>query len=597
MDEDQLNFGINIFIPENKVPSTFKKHFEDLIKRNEDIIRISRLFDKYEIRRKYGIHLGNIFYRLYEYIEYPARLDNIYLSELSNIYENYEEGINNLKDDFLINLSNNEDVNSTLKSTIENKDDRKKPKKSRFSPITGVVQPMIVPWPTLTNTQPPVYGNAPIAYTNAPIGLNLPNIQRLPVLSPIYSGVRSLPTIISSNNISTYVSEPIKPISIIKPSLEVILATGPKEPYIYDDMIIINRKIFIYDKDEVASQLDALKSDLKNIFDTIIQEYSNLHIHIDFKYSIFLNKDNPNVWAFINNAKITPGTFKLFKINDNTENAEYFNRLKDNFFYKGGWDQSSNIYSEQEYHQNNPHPQPIEDPLDPGFRRYSGWNKTEVVKAITDSGLFDFQKMKFGRFDCYSFPKLNELGIKNPTASRLEVKDIYFKYMPRYALETLYAKVTDTTVKWDEIFAGNFPIEAIRKLAKDELGVVIHGDLNELKVRINSIIRNKELGLELPDLREQFIFSPEYVNTPKVQYKKYMMSSQGFKIKPDVVDIEKYLAEISNVCLDNSKTTLDVREIAVNIGIEKYLKDDMSKPQMCQIIQNYLNIIRNERIL
>lgn len=58
-----------------------------------------------------------------------------------------------------------------------------------------------------------------------------------------------------------------------------------------------------------------------------------------------------------------------------------------------------------------------------------------------------------------------------------------------------------------------------------------------------------------------------------------------------------YLNEIKDICADPNKSSLDAYQIIVDIGIQSFVRTSESKHRMCQIIQRYLDIIREERIL
>ncbi len=377
------------------------------------------------------------------------------------------------------------------------------------------------------------------------------------------------------------------------------MKVGPKYPYIYDDQIVVNRRFFHFNSEQFISQINALQADIENTFNPIFEELEKLHVHFDFDYLIFLNEENPNVWAFINKVKPTPGTFRLFQVNTKKENQEYLSAMRRDFLTDKTWSSIGwhDIYSHRESEDN------VEDldnnpELDNGYRRYSGWNKQQLLEAINEVGIFDYSKSKFGNYYGFTFPKLNQIQIENPATLKNDTPNKYFRYIPRYAMETLYTELVDTTVNWDEIFGGgNFPVEAIRKLIKDEFGVVVPGDLSELQIRVNSLLRNRELSSELPNLSQEFILAPGSEINPRVMYTKYMTEENRKRFPITRINIDSYLSEIESICNNPNKSAQDAYEVAVEIGLERYVTTNSNKFDICGVIQRYLDVIRNERII
>jgi hypothetical protein len=255
---------------------------------------------------------------------------------------------------------------------------------------------------------------------------------------------------------------------------------------IKDNSIYINDKINNFDTITIIDDLNKLLIDLDDIVTKVRKEYKELEIHVSFNYQQFLNDKNPNVWAFLNSPKLTPGTFRLFQVNTKRENDKYLSQIQDNFFHYGLWDGSNieDVYSHIEY-------EPGSDLIDPGYRRYSGWKKDDLFTALKNTGLFDYSKQRFGSVNCYAFDKLSKLHIENPHPTKSDDPNSQLNRIPRYTLEMLYSKLINTTPNWKEIFSGDYPVEAIRKLAEKEFGVIFLGELPELKAQILNHIYGK----------------------------------------------------------------------------------------------------------
>jgi len=224
---------------------------------------------------------------------------------------------------------------------------------------------------------------------------------------------------------------------------------------------------------------------------------------------------------------------------------------------------------------------------------------------LNDIGVLKFNKIKFADKYGYVYPKLNELGINNPCVLKTHQPEDYFNNrIPKYILEMLYAKSVDTTPNWDEIFnlgmglntvQPEVPVEAIRNLVKSEFGILITGDLPELKGRVQSILRNKELSSDLPEIKDNFLLDPGTKDHPRIQYIKYMKDQSKFPVNR--INLEKYFTELTVLLNDPNTGIKDVVRIAEDIGIFKYVSKSKTKDEVCQVIQKYFNIIRDERIL
>jgi len=137
----------------------------------------------------------------------------------------------------------------------------------------------------------------------------------------------------------------------------------------------------------------------------------------------------------------------------------------------------------------------------------------------------------------------------------------------------------------------------IRRVAQEEFKVELPTDRQELCQRIFSITRHKELSEELPKIREEFLLYPGTKEDPRVQYKKYMVDPTQWSLGESRIDIEEYLTEIKDICVDSNKTSRDAYQLALDIGIQRYVDRNQNKNEICKVIENYLNVVREERIL
>jgi len=217
-----------------------------------------------------------------------------------------------------------------------------------------------------------------------------------------------------------------------------------------------------------------------------------------------------------------------------------------------------------------------------------------IAQALVDAGVFDYSVHKPHKYPIpskYKYPKLKELDIDT------SIRPKYISNIAEYRLEAIYSSVFDTTPNWEEICRSTIHVDTIRRLAQKELGVLIPGDKTEVCTRILSIIRNKELAKELPELTQEFLLYPGTKEDPRVQYRKYMFGPELWKQELSKVDISKYFTEVDEICDNPERTSRDAYQLVLDIGIQQYVDLDQDKMNICKVIKNYLKVIQEERIL
>lgn len=332
------------------------------------------------------------------------------------------------------------------------------------------------------------------------------------------------------------------------------------------------------------------------------EHFYNRNINID--YFIFLDLDNPKVKNLFEPIKLTPQTFKLFEVNTPEENVRILEELKEHFYpgYRSGAYRFGNFhsigdpYSSGKWAGDQWAAGGIKIYDDPGFKQYSGWTKKQLREALVEAGVFDSEKEKYGARYGYKFPKLKELGIPNPIPIIPDTPNRYIIGLPRHVLEALYSRLVDTTIDWDQVCQSGADLEYLRAFVKEHLNITIDGNREEFCVRLSSIVRNLELKEVLPEFRQEFIMYPGTTEHPRIMYTKYADATKFGGFKPARVDIERYLSEIRNVCADPSKGTREAYQIVVDIGLQNYVSRTESKAKICDVVQRYLNVIREERI-
>ena len=357
--------------------------------------------------------------------------------------------------------------------------------------------------------------------------------------------------------------------------LSVLLDIGPTI-YLYHLKNILDLVIMILKIKNADYSLSKLKFNILELYSEI-DEYVKKNM-INFDYYIFLDMNNPDVNNLITNKlPLTPGTFELYKTLNDEEVDTIISDPNLNNRYRHLDNNNADVLQWKSH--------------------FAGWNKKRLYQVLTDMGILDYDTEKYGRKYAYDFPILNELGLAMDPGFYRNV-DVILKRLPRYVLEALYIRLVDTSPNWEEIIKSRAPTESIRKLAYKEFGVVIEGNRDDVYTRIKSIIRNKELSEVLPKLKEEFIFSPGNRDYPHVQRLKYTSNISGLgNIPSSRINIDQYFNEINLICNDSSKTNIDAYQLALDLGIERYITEYDRKERICQVINNYLNVIKDERII
>lgn len=59
--------------------------------------------------------------------------------------------------------------------------------------------------------------------------------------------------------------------------------------------------------------------------------------------------------------------------------------------------------------------------------------------------------------------------------------------------------------------------------------------------------------------------------------------------------INNYYGDVSSICSDPTKTNIDAHRYALRLGLDQFVSVNMNKSEICQIMNNYLNIIKHSR--
>jgi len=353
------------------------------------------------------------------------------------------------------------------------------------------------------------------------------------------------------------------------------------------------------DIDELYDEIQLIPK-LRAFLESLQEHYLAKNINID--YFIYLHLDNPKVHNMFYPRRLTPGTFKLFATNTSWNNEVILDGIQHEFYERTVY-RFEKVFDAEGDSEWQRLPQVERDKIEiPGFKRYSGWTKQQLRDALLDVGLFDASIEKFGRYHTAKFPALKSLDIPNP-APYLGTKDIgpnkIVENLPRYVLEMLYTQVIDTTPNWQEVCSLNIDTEFLRKFIKQELGIVVPGSHEELCQAAMRIAESRATGFSerLPELQQEFMLNPGTAEQPRKMYTKYAPTASQFKFVEPRIDIERYFQEITEICNDESKTSKDAYQLALDIGISQYVNPNDPKSQICGAIQRYLNVIRGERII
>jgi len=381
------------------------------------------------------------------------------------------------------------------------------------------------------------------------------------------------------------------------------------------DLMIQDLRIEITDEqiEELHSIEERLVPRIQKLTQDLQDHYFKKSINID--YFIYLNMNNPMVLASVNNVKPTPGTFRLYQVLDNIKIDELVDKFKYSFvdstshfgMERGirlpGTTSKEKRFDPYRTQENWDHARAnhlgTDYSTDPEFKKYTGWTKKALREALTEAGIFDSNVTPVEDGYLHQFPRLQELGISQPPVIKSVKPGSIIRSIPKYALEVLYAKSQNVKADWQEILELNPSVDLLRKLVKEEFHLDIEDD-DELKLRVVSLARNQELSSELPAFSRDLIMQPGTPTHPGIMYTKMAPQIERFGkpgefVRPRV-DIEKYLVEIGDVCADPTKNAYNAYQLAVDIGLQNYVRIKESKERICQVLDNYLRVIRDERI-
>lgn len=238
-----------------------------------------------------------------------------------------------------------------------------------------------------------------------------------------------------------------------------------------------------------------------------------------------------------------------------------------------------------------------------------GWKKEQILEVLLKAGIFNYTFEKFGNMYVYKIPKFMELGFDNirpsikPPIRRNDGLSYppHIKYMKKFQLEIIYRLVFKIETDWNKVCSSSiFDTNTIKSTAERLYNVQFsqYDNKEEVCSRLHSIERNRELSEDIEDLSRQIILQPG-----GTQYLKYTNQPESFfKTKEEYedrtqVDIYKYYNDINDLFQNINKTNIDAYKLAVKYGLKNYVTPMMTKDQIYQVMNNYLQIMQEGRKL
>lgn len=348
---------------------------------------------------------------------------------------------------------------------------------------------------------------------------------------------------------------------------------------------------------EFTVRFYAFKQELNVTIDKINAIYEN-NGYV-YKYFSFINSNSAYYQLFNGNVDLDPDLYEIGATITEELSDKIMESFKDTFY--DHWPGSSPYKLISEY-------------SDKGdiynIFNMLGWRKQKIFDILLINGVFDYTVEKYGKYYCYKMTTLSKFWVVRPPPTKsLPITGIngityppHLKNMPKFVLEAIYRKIFTKNVNWDKICKTNLvDVGSIKSAAKRMYNVQFNQDDDDKQIvcgRIKSIQRNIELSPDISELSQQFISQPggtqylKYADQPKMFFRteeEYIDRTQA--------DISTYSLDINNICRDHTKTNINAYNMAVRYGLSNYVTEYMTKEQICEIMNNYLRLVREGRSL
>lgn len=354
-------------------------------------------------------------------------------------------------------------------------------------------------------------------------------------------------------------------------------------------------------QDSIIQQFHIFTIDLKTLIDNINNLYalSGFELH----YFTFVNKLSPYYIIRTDNIELNPSTYELAATITPQEATDIMSDLSTRFF-------NNNVYK-------------LKPPYDPNRKFRSGnykgknfgWSRKSLLDALVKNGLFEFTQHQFGHSIAWTLPKLIEIGIPpsagpstmgkftydtramNDELYKYEGKPYpeFVNYIPKYALEALYRIYIKPSPDWLRLCRSDISTaRSLQAAVQRVLKIQIAGDKIQTCAALQAIVTTIQARAEI------FEVAPLIISQPGgVQYLKYRPEGDVGYVVPEsrAIDVRKWYTDVERVCSDVSKSTQVAYNLAISLGLARYVSENMDKKQICDVMTNYLRLLEQGRSL
>ena len=264
-----------------------------------------------------------------------------------------------------------------------------------------------------------------------------------------------------------------------------------------------------------------------------------------------------------------------------------------------------------------------------------GWNTLQLRKALSDVGIFDTKvednnitalvqywddeevynekkgkyvikctKNHFKKLKVYKhiYPNLQKYGIPFVyyNCSKIPGYDMY--NLNKSMLENLYRLIFKPHPNWKEV-CSTYDIDGPSILIEYErrTGKKLPTDNKNI---ICSILNQKNLFYEIPELSQQIILQPPSKTAAGVQYLKYLedLELSNYSVDKKFINPKREISMLDyqifyDICRDPNKDRFVALLYANRLGLDFNINENSTKEEICTVITNHLKLIKEGRKL
>lgn len=405
-----------------------------------------------------------------------------------------------------------------------------------------------------------------------------------------------------ANSFNSYINDTYKlPTITEEPPVQPVGRRGQRLPDFIKNILQENQERTLAEfKVTASTSFESYIADLKVLLDNIVNLYASTGFV--FHYFSFMNQISP--YYIINKHGIEPApeTYELVSTLSSSGAGIIVQDLSKSFF--------PNLVNHMiDYRISRNY-----DYLTYKGSRI-GWSKTSLMNVLIKNGIFDFIELRFGNKVAWTMPKLQALGItpdagpvpqlKSARDRQIRRGDLiskeginypsFIQYIPKYALEALYRITVNPKPDWLRLCRSNISTaRSIQAAVERVLKIQISGDKIQTCAALQGILTTMAAREEISEVAPALISQPG-----GVQYLKYRpQGAVGYSI-PEArrINVKQWYEDVERICHDESKTWDDAYNLALKLELGAYVTRSMTKPDICKVMINYLNLLEQGRTL